>query len=87
MLLKDWLKKNNMGFYKFASEVGFHPSFLYAVMKGEKRIGRKLAIKIEKYTSGEVSRSELLWPEDFEEKKSDGNTQLVMNLDKKPKKG
>lgn len=67
MLLKEWLKKKNINVPLFAKKMGINPSGIYKYMLGAKRISPELAVRIEEFTKGEVSRVEALWPEMYDE--------------------
>lgn len=48
----------------FAEQVGMKPSSLSLMLKGKIKPRLHVALKIEEYTKGEVSRLDLLYPED-----------------------
>ena len=85
MKLSDWLSENNETGYSLAKKLGCAQSNMSRYLRGKQGIGKKMALKIEKHTQGKVSRHELLWPEEFEEKNEDGSVQMKMNLLKKGK--
>lgn len=43
-----------------AADLGISASYLYQILKKERRPSLELALKIEKYTQGEVSATELI---------------------------
>ena len=61
MLLKEWQKKNRWNNRKLAEELDIDESYLSCVVNFHRVPSRKLAIKIEKFTSGEVTATELLF--------------------------
>ena len=63
MILRDWLEMNNLTAYKVAKTLQISHSTLYKSMNGEGRLSYKLAVLIESYTNGQVSRGEAVWPE------------------------
>lgn len=69
MILKDWLKKENVPAYKLAAKLDLSPAALYSSMRGVSRMSPKLAVIIEEFTKGEVSRTEAIWPEMKQEEK------------------
>lgn len=75
MLLKDWLKATGMKPYQMAKAMGIAPTTIYKSMNGQQRLSARYAKEIEDFTGGAVSRTEALWPEDFEEKDKNGGIQ------------
>ena len=70
MLLKDWLKKEKITPYRLSTHIlKCANATITDYLKGRRNLSKKYAVRIEKVTNGEVSRSEVLWPEDFVEKK------------------
>jgi len=65
MILRAWVLKNDVKIKRLSKGLGVHWTFLYMVFRGERKIGRNLAVKIEIFTNGEVSRSEAMWPEEY----------------------
>jgi DNA-binding transcriptional regulator YdaS (Cro superfamily) len=63
MLLIDWIKKNNMNIPQFAKKMGVNASGIYKYIHGAKRLSPDMAVRIEDFTKGEVTRFEALWPE------------------------
>ena len=68
MILKDWIKKENIKAYKFAKKIGMAKATIYKTLAGQQRMSSKFAVIVEKATNGEVSRTEAVWPEIFTEK-------------------
>jgi DNA-binding transcriptional regulator YdaS (Cro superfamily) len=68
MILKDWLKKEKIRPGTFAKSMGVDTSLVYRHLSGERKFSAKTAVKVEKATKGQVSRSEAVWPEDYMEK-------------------
>lgn len=63
MLLKEWLKKNNMNIPQFAKKMEVNASGIYKYIYGAKRLSPEMAVRIEEFTNNEVTRVEALWPE------------------------
>jgi transcriptional regulator with XRE-family HTH domain len=74
--LKEYLFRNNLTVKEFAFRLGISASYLYQLIKRERRPSLKLAQRIEEYTGGEVDLNQLI-NGDFSSKKT--NTQ---NLEK-----
>jgi len=83
MLLRDYLKTENIMVKHFAEMMGTSPTYLSHILKGRRRVGIDLAKKIEQLTDGKVSRVEAIYPEDFEEKNGE-HTQMKFNTHPKP---
>lgn len=75
MILKDWLRKEGLLPYQFARQAGFAPATIYKSISGDQRLSARLAVKVEALTSGQVSRTEAIWPEDYQEE-VEGGTQM-----------
>lgn len=58
--MKDFLFKNNLPVKQCAGDLGISVSYLYQLLKKERKPSLSLALKIEQYTQGEVSVSDLL---------------------------
>ena len=58
--MKDFLFRKNLTVKKFAGDLGISPSYLYQLLRGERKPSLQLAHKIEKYTKGEVTVKKLL---------------------------
>ena len=69
MLLKEWLEKHGIVPYRFAKSIGLGSSTLYKNILGVQRMSANTAVLVEQATKGEVSRTEALWPEIFQDKK------------------
>lgn len=76
MLLKQWLKREEIPPYKFAKKMGISPATLYRNLNGERRMTAKHAVIVERLTDREVTRTEAMWPEDFEEQTPTIGSQL-----------
>ena len=61
--MKAFLFKHNLPVKMCAADLEISASYLYQILKKERRPSLALAIKIEKYTSGEVSAAELIGAE------------------------
>jgi len=68
MDLDYWLFKNKITKTDFARTIGISRGHLQGVISGKLKPSIKLAKKIEEATNGKVSKEELLFPEDFENK-------------------
>lgn len=58
--MKEYLFKNNLPVKKLAAELKISVSYLYQLIRKERRPSLELALRIEQYTQGEVSAKELL---------------------------
>ncbi|MCB1083769.1 MAG: helix-turn-helix transcriptional regulator, partial [Simkania sp.] len=47
--MKDFLFRKNLTVKKFAGDLGISPSYLYQLLRGERKPSLQLAHKIEKY--------------------------------------
>ena len=66
MNLHDWRKDNNILNVRLATLIGVHPSYITHFHKGRRKFSSELALKIEQATGGQVSRMELLYPDQDE---------------------
>lgn len=76
MLLKDYLKIEDMTLATFAGLIGVSKSFIYQLSCGKKECSKHTAVRIEQATGGKVSRSEMIWPEAYTEKTPRGEQQM-----------
>jgi len=58
--MKDYLFRKNLTVKKFAADLEISTSYLYQLLRGERKPSLKLAHKIEKYTKGEITVKKLL---------------------------
>lgn len=80
MLLKDWLKKENMTTYHLAKKLlNCSTGYLYGHINHNKKISAKVAARIEEVTKGEVTRLEVIYPQDFMEKKGESEQLTFIN--------
>ena len=86
MILRDWLRKEGLLPYQFARIAGFAPATIYKSVSGDQRLSARLAVIVEELTSGEVTRTEAVWPEDFIEIDENGNEKLLSVPKKAEKK-
>jgi DNA-binding transcriptional regulator YdaS (Cro superfamily) len=63
MDLKTWLSSKGVVQKKLADELGLSPSYFSELLSGKRRFNPKLSRKVEELTKGEVSRMELLYPD------------------------
>ncbi len=82
MLLRDWLKKNNVKAYKFAAEIGIAAATLYRSMGGKQRLSARYGVRIEEVTNGEVSRLEAIWPEEYSKTTSTSTSDKIIEMPK-----
>ncbi len=59
MDLREYLFENNIRCTDFAKEIGVHRNTIYGIMSGKLSCSIAIAILVEKYTNGKVSRFEL----------------------------
>jgi len=62
MNLREYLKAKRLRPYRFAIMVGMSPATLYRNLAGKTRMSANLAVKIEQFTKGEITRAEAMWP-------------------------
>ena len=58
--MKDYLFRKNLTVKQFAADLDISPSYLYQLLRGERKPSLQLAHKIEKYTKGEITVKKLL---------------------------
>lgn len=58
--MKEYLFKRNIPPKKFASDLSISVSYLYQLLRGERKPSLELAQKIEAYTDGEITALQLL---------------------------
>ncbi len=58
--MKGYLLRNNITVKQFASDLGISTSYLYQLLRGERKPSLELAYRIEKHTEGEVTAGSLL---------------------------
>jgi len=58
--MKDYLFRENLTVKKFAADLEISTSYLYQLLREERKPSRHLAHKIEKYTKGELTVKKLL---------------------------
>ena len=63
MKLKEFLEKHNITQTELAAAIGLSRFYLCCIVAGKQIPSRKLALVIEHITAGEVSATELLFPE------------------------
>ena len=63
MILKEWLKKNELKAYEISKGVGVSQATIYRNLRTGKKFSPETCVKIEIYTKGEVDRCECMWPE------------------------
>ncbi|MCB1073267.1 MAG: helix-turn-helix transcriptional regulator [Chlamydiia bacterium] len=79
--MKEYLFRNNLTVKEFAFQLGISASYLYQLIKRERKPSLKLAQKIEKITQGAVDLNQLINGEppvgllDFEDIYGDNNSQ------------
>lgn len=66
MRLKDWQKNNKVKDITIADNLGIDASYVSHINANRKRPSPDLAFAIEKYTKGDVTRLELLYPDSSE---------------------
>jgi len=60
MNLREYLFKKRITPTEFARAINYHPSYIQAIERGQKRAGMKLAKIISEATNGEVTVKEVL---------------------------
>ena len=63
MKLQAWQKEQNISNIELASMIGVHFSYITYLHNGKRRPSPELAAKIEQVTKSQVTRMELLYPE------------------------
>ena len=58
--MKDYLFRNNLSVKQLAADLEISPSYLYQLIRGERKPSLELAQKIEAITDGEVTVGRLL---------------------------
>lgn len=64
MKLREWVKAERGRSIRLAETVGVQRSYITHLIRPGRYPGRSLAVRIEEATNGEVTRHELLWPEE-----------------------
>lgn len=67
--MKDYMFKKNLSVKQLAGDLDISTSYLYQLIRGERKPSIELAQKIEEYTGGEVTLGMLLGIEDDESSK------------------
>jgi len=63
MILKEWLKSQQMSITSFAEIVGIDYTYVSRLKNGERRPSPDVALRIEQATKGMVTRMDLLYPD------------------------
>jgi len=77
MKIEEFLEKENMSIAKFALNIGVHYTHILRIVNGQRRPSPELALKIEQATDGQVTRLELLYPENNESDNGSDNVNLL----------
>ena len=85
MLLKDWCRIHGIKPYQMAKEMGISATTLYKSLNGSQRLSPRYAKEVEEFTRGAVSRTEALWPEDFEEGSGQATQMRFFSIPLSPK--
>jgi len=64
MKLDDWIQEKGLLKTFFAKEIGISRVYMSNIITGAYIPSRAIAIKIDKYTKGEVTKEEILFPQD-----------------------
>jgi len=59
-MIKEFLFKHDLPVKKCAADLGISPSYLYQLLRKERKPSLALALKIEQYTKGEVTVADLM---------------------------
>lgn len=70
MKLKKYLDVLKIPYKDFALRVGIHKRYIYGIIRGEYIPSRKIAIKIEEATYGNIKAVDMLFPESEKKKKT-----------------
>lgn len=63
MNLDQWQKKNGVNNTAVAEGIGVHPSYITHIKKKRRIPTPKVALRIEQFTDGAVTKESLLWPD------------------------
>jgi DNA-binding transcriptional regulator YdaS (Cro superfamily) len=63
MHLKEWIWINGVTYQKLSSDLAINMGYLHHIASGKQRPSAMVALQIEDYTGGEVSRDEVIFPE------------------------
>lgn len=78
MRLREYLKKYTIVQRVMADKLGITITHLRMLLNGKASPSKKLAIKIEKVTNGEVSKESAIFFEDYIEKDNDETREKVL---------
>ncbi len=78
MTLKTWLKVNGFNQKTVADELKISRSYFCQIAAGKRVPTKDIALKIEDYTNGKVSRMELLYPRDIRNELSTENDMILV---------
>lgn len=65
MSIQEYLEISHLSVSGFAQILGISRQHLNNIIHGHRNPSKKLAVVIEDTTGGQISRNELLWPEEF----------------------
>ena len=81
--MKDYLYRKNIPVKLLAGNLGISTSYLYQIIRGERKPSIELAQRIEEYTEGEVTVGQLLGFEEQGAERPAGPLEIHRNCDQR----
>jgi DNA-binding transcriptional regulator YdaS (Cro superfamily) len=78
VILKDWLKREDIQTYHFCNAIGISSPSIYKSINGTHTLSSRSALKIEAVTDGAVPREHAMFPMDYVDIGPNGETQYRM---------
>jgi lambda repressor-like predicted transcriptional regulator len=70
MLLIEWMLKEGKDVRKVSEEMGVSYNTVHNLLR-QRTVNPRMAVRVEEYTKGEVTRTEALWPKNYVPKMTD----------------